>query len=41
MNTWPFLDSDGICAIFGAHFFGKKGILFAHTPETDAIFNHF
>ena len=22
-------------------FFGKKGILFAHTPETDAIFNHF
>ena len=28
------------CFIWGT-FFGKKGILFAHTPKTDAIFNHF
>ena len=28
------------CVIWGT-FFGKKGILFAHTPKTDAIFNHF
>ena len=28
------------CLIWGT-FFGKKGILFAHTPETDVIFKHF
>ena len=28
------------CVIWGT-FFGKKGILFAYTPETDAIFNYF
>ena len=40
-NTWPILDSEGVGALFAAHFFGKKRILFAHTPETDTIFNHF
>ena len=34
-----------ICIYLRIHglftFFGKKGILLAHTPETDAIFNHF
>ena len=39
-NTWPILDSEGIGVIW-VTFFGKKVILFAHTPETDAIFNHF
>ena len=43
MNTWPILDSEdiGAGALFWAHFFWKKGILLAHTPQTDAIFNHF
>ena len=41
MNTRPILDSKVIGALFGAHFFGEKAILFAHTPETDAIFNDF
>ena len=39
-NAWPILDSEGIDALFGAYFFGKKGILFSHTSEKDAILNH-
>ena len=41
MNTWPILDSVGYKCIIWGTFFEKKGILFAHTPETDDIFNHF
>ena len=39
-NAWPILDSEDIDALFGAHFFRKKGILFSHTPVKDAILNH-